>query len=393
MSLIFINNDKKISSYFIKIFGRLDKQLTLMILALALISCFAVYSASHDEATRFYQHVRNILIAGFLIIILSHIPSVMLEKLAIPFYCVTIFLLVATEFFGETVNGAKRWINLGIIKMQPSEVLKIALPLLMAWFIQKFEGLNSKRDWIIIIILFLFPVFLVLRQPDLGTSILIFISGIILLFFAGMPWKIVLTGIISFFILVGFLIFFGEIICAENINWPGLREYQKLRICTLMDPMRDPLGAGFHTLQSITAVGSGGFFGKGWLQGTQTQLAFIPEKSTDFVFSVFAEEFGFFGGFILILLYIGITLRGLWISIGAPTDFARLLGGTLSLMTFTYAFVNIGMVTGLLPVVGVPLPWMSYGGTAIITLGVGIGLLMSIAKDRSATTQGFSLQK
>ena len=149
MSLIFSNNDKKISSYFIKIFGRLDKQLTLMILALALISCFAVYSASHDEATRFYQHVRNILIAGFLIIILSHIPSVMLEKLAIPFYCVTIFLLIATEFFGETVNGAKRWINLGIIKMQPSEVLKIALPLLMAWFIQKFEGLNSKRNWIV----------------------------------------------------------------------------------------------------------------------------------------------------------------------------------------------------------------------------------------------------
>ena len=208
-----------------------------------------------------------------------------------------------------------------------------------------------------------------------------------------MPWKLVIFGFLCFLLFVTLLIAFGDLACAENVDWPGLRNYQKLRICTLLDPMRDPLGSGFHTLQSITAVGSGGFFGKGWLQGTQTQLAFIPEKSTDFVFSGFAEEFGFFGALILILLYGGITLRGLWISIGAPTDFARLLGGTLSLMTFTYACVNIGMVSGLLPVVGVPLPWMSYGGTALITLGVGLGLIMSIAKDRSTTTQGFSFQR
>ena len=277
--------------------------------------------------------------------------------------------------------------------MQPSEILKIALPLLMAWFIQKSEGLNSKRDWFFVLILFLLPVVLVLKQPDLGTSILILISGLILLFFAGMPWKLVIFGFLCFLLFVTLLIAFGDLACAENVDWPGLRNYQKLRICTLLDPMRDPLGSGFHTLQSITAVGSGGFFGKGWIQGTQTQLAFIPEKSTDFVFSGFAEEFGFFGALILILLYGGITLRGLWISIGAPTDFARLLGGTLSLMTFTYACVNIGMVSGLLPVVGVPLPWMSYGGTALITLGVGLGLIMSSAKDRSTTTQGFSFQR
>ena len=202
-----------------------------------------------------------------------------------------------------------------------------------------------------------------------------------------------MIGLTLIVILLLSLLIFGDRFCAENMAWPGLREYQKLRICTLLDPMRDPLGAGFHTLQSITAVGSGGIFGKGWLEGTQTQLAFIPERSTDFVFSGYAEEFGFFGSLLLILLYAGITLRGLWISIGAPTDFARLLGGTLSMMTFTYACVNIGMVTGVLPVVGVPLPWMSYGGTALITLGIGVGLLMSIGKDRSETTQGFSLQK
>ncbi len=375
------------------IFKHLDKPLSVMILAVSIISCFAVYSSSHDEVIRFYQHLRNILIAGLLIIFLSHVPSVIIEKFAIPAYVVTIFLLIATEFFGETVNGATRWINLGFINMQPSEILKISLPLLLAWVVQKSEGLNSKRDWLFILLLFLFPLILVLRQPDLGTSILLFISGTILLFFAGLPWRIISLGVTFLIILLLGLFIFGDRFCAEDVIWPGLRDYQKLRICTLLDPMRDPLGAGFHTLQSITAVGSGGILGKGWLQGTQTQLAFIPERSTDFVFSGYAEEFGFFGAFFLVLLYAGITLRGLWISIGAPTDFARLLGGTLSMMTFTYACVNIGMVTGVLPVVGVPLPWMSYGGTALITLGIGVGLLMSIGKDRSETTQGFSLQR
>ena len=390
---LLINTSKILPKPFLFIIKNLDKPLTLMILAVSVISCFAVYSSSHDEMVRFYQHLRNIFIAGLLIVCLSHVPSVIVEKFAIPAYSITIVLLIATELFGETVNGATRWVDLGFLKMQPSEILKITLPLLLAWVIQRTDGLNSKRDWLFVLTLFLFPLFLVLRQPDLGTSILLFVSGAILLFFAGLPWRVITVGLIGFLLILLLLFIFGEEICAENIGWPGLRDYQKLRICTLLDPMRDPLGAGFHTIQSITAVGSGGMFGKGWLLGTQTQLAFIPERSTDFVFSGFAEEFGFAGSLILILLYGGITLRGLWISIGAPTGFARLLGGTLSMMTFTYACVNIGMVTGVLPVVGVPLPWMSYGGTALITLGVGVGLLMSIGKDRSETTQGFSLQR
>jgi len=393
--MIFVNKSQKnyFRDFFKDIFLYMDKPLLLMIFLVFIISSFAVYSASHDEIQKFYQHLRNLIIAATLIIILARIPSVFLEKLAIPTYVITILLLIATEFFGETINGATRWINLGLIKMQPSEIMKIALPLLMAWFIQKHDGLNSKTNWFFCVFLFLLPVFLILRQPDLGTAILIIISGMVLLFFAGMPWKVVFFGLSICAIAVGMLLTLGDTVCQDGIRWPGLREYQKLRICTLLDPMSDPLGAGFHTIQSVTAVGSGGLIGKGWLQGTQTQLAFIPERATDFVFSGFAEEFGFLGSLILVMLYSGITLRGLWISLGAPTQFARLLAGTLSLMTFTYACVNIGMVTGLLPVVGIPLPWVSYGGTALITLSVGTGLIMSVARDRSVTTQGFSLQR
>ena len=387
-----VSPTKRLTNVIKDVFTTMDKPLLFMIFLVFLISCVAVYSASHDEIHKYYQHLRNLVIAASLIVILARIPSVFLEKLAIPTYVITIFLLMATEFFGETINGATRWINLGFVKMQPSEIMKIALPLVMAWFVQKNDGLNTKRDWFFCVLLLLLPVTLILRQPDLGTAILIIISGLVLLFFAGLSWKIVLFGVCMFTISVTLLIVFGESICQEGINWPGLRQYQKLRICTLLNPMSDPLGAGFHTIQSVTAVGSGGFIGKGWLLGTQTQLAFIPERATDFVFSGFAEEFGFLGSLILVLLYCGITLRGLWIALGAPTQFARLLAGTLSLMTFTYACVNIGMVTGLLPVVGIPLPWVSYGGTALITLSVGTGLIMSVARDRSFTTQGFSFQ-
>ena len=186
------------------------------------------------------------------------------------------------------------------------------------------------------------------------------------------------------------LIIFGDAACTDGLSWPGFHEYQRQRVCTLIDPMRDPLGKGFHIIQSVIAVGSGGLFGKGWMQGTQTHLEFIPERTTDFVFAAFSEEFGFLGNLLLIALYSGLVLRGLWIAIGAPTLFSRLLAGALSLIIFSYAFVNMGMVTGILPVVGVPLPWMSYGGTAMVTLGFGAGMLMSIARTRSQTVQGFS---
>jgi rod shape determining protein RodA len=231
-----------------------------------------------------------------------------------------------------------------------------------------------------------------LNQPDLGTAILVAASGIFVLYLAGMSWRLIalVGGGISLVLIT--LVVFGDSLCTAGVDWPGIREYQKQRVCTLLDPHRDPLGKGFHILQSMTAVGSGGLWGKGWLKGTQAQLDFIPERDTDFIFAGFAEEFGFLGAAILVALYLALILRGLWISLGAPTPFGRLLAASLALTIFTYAFVNLGMVTGLLPVVGVPLPFMSYGGTALITLGVGMGLIMSIARDRSQVTQGFSLQ-
>ncbi|NDF03571.1 MAG: rod shape-determining protein RodA, partial [Betaproteobacteria bacterium] len=218
-------------------------------------------------------------------------------------------------------------------------------------------------------------------------------SGTFVLYFAGISWRLLLWVSLAVLMLVILLITLGDAACAPDISWPGLREYQRQRICTLLNPMQDPLGKGFHILQSMIAVGSGGLVGKGWLQGTQTQLEFIPERATDFIFAGYAEEFGFIGATLVVILYLGVVLRGLWIAIGAPTIFSRLLSGSLSLMIFTYAFVNLGMVTGILPVVGVPLPFISYGGTAMVTLGIGLGLIFSIARDRSRVTQGFSLQR
>jgi rod shape determining protein RodA len=221
----------------------------------------------------------------------------------------------------------------------------------------------------------------------------VFSAGLFVLFFAGLPWRLVLVALGIGVLGVLLLIVFGDAACADGVNWPGLREYQRQRVCTLLDPMRDPLGKGFHIIQSIIAVGSGGIFGKGWMQGTQTHLEFIPERTTDFLFAAYSEEFGLLGNLLLLSLYAGLILRGLWIAIGAPTLFSRLLAGAISLTIFNYAFVNMGMVTGVLPVVGVPLPWMSYGGTAMVTLGFGAGILMSIARTRSQTVQGFVLQR
>jgi len=259
--------------------------------------------------------------------------------------------------------------------------------------LHRVEGLRSIQHWFMAVLLLMVPTAFILAQPDLGTAILVFSAGLFVLFFAGLPWRLVLVALGIAVIGVLLLIVFGDVACADGVNWPGLREYQRQRVCTLLDPMRDPLGKGFHIIQSIIAVGSGGIFGKGWMQGTQTHLEFIPERTTDFLFAAYSEEFGLLGNLLLLSLYAGLILRGLWIAIGAPTLFSRLLAGAISLTIFNYAFVNMGMVTGVLPVVGVPLPWMSYGGTAMVTLGFGAGILMSIARTRSQTVQGFVLQR
>ncbi|MFZ9759020.1 MAG: rod shape-determining protein RodA [Burkholderiaceae bacterium] len=373
-------------------FFAMDQPLFFIFIGLAGLSLLAVYSASHEEPERFFNHLRNLVVAAAIMLMLAQIPSTWLQKVAIPLYGLGLVLLLAVALFGDTSKGATRWLDLGIARIQPSEIMKIAMPLMLAWVVQQREGLRTLRDWLVVAGLLAIPVLFILNQPDLGTAILVAASGIFVLYLAGMSWRLIalVGGGISIVLII--LVVFGDSLCTQGVDWPGIREYQKQRVCTLLDPHRDPLGKGFHILQSMTAVGSGGLWGKGWLKGTQAQLDFIPERDTDFIFAGFAEEFGFLGAAILVALYLALILRGLWISLGAPTPFGRLLSASLTLTIFTYAFVNLGMVTGLLPVVGVPLPFMSYGGTALITLGVGLGLIMSIARDRSQVTQGFSLQ-
>jgi rod shape determining protein RodA len=362
-------------------------------LGVAFLSLLILYSAGSELEGRFAAHVRNLGVAFVLMWLMAYVKPGALARAAVPVFVVGVLLLVAVALVGESSKGAQRWLNLGFTRIQPSEIMKISLPLMLAWLVQRYEGLSSIRHWALAVSVLAVPALLIVTQPDLGTAILVFAAGFFVLFFAGISWRLVLAVLAVALMGLFALIFFGDAACAEGLSWPGFREYQRQRVCTLVDPMRDPLGKGFHIIQSVIAVGSGGLLGKGWLQGTQTHLEFIPERSTDFVFAAFSEEFGLLGNLLLISLYAAMVLRGLWIAIGAPTLFSRLLAAAISLIIFSYAFVNIGMVIGVLPVVGVPLPWVSYGGTAMVTLGLGAGILMSISQARSKTVQGFILQR
>jgi rod shape determining protein RodA len=268
------------------------------------------------------------------------------------------------------------------VVIQPSEILKIAMPLMLAWWFQKREGQLRPLDFAVAALLLAVPVGLIVRQPDLGTAILILVAGLAVIFFAGLKWKWIAPPVLIGLIAVVLLVVFEPEMCADGVSWPLLKDYQQQRICTLLDPTRDPLGKGFHIIQGMIAIGSGGVWGKGFMQGTQTHLEFIPERTTDFIFAAFSEEFGLAGVLVLIAAFAFLILRGLTIAMEAPTLFSRLLAGAVTMIFFTYAFVNMGMVSGILPVVGVPLPFISYGGTAMVTLGLGLGILMSIAKSK-----------
>ncbi len=333
---------------------------------LLLVALFTMGSASPERMTT--QFI-NLGVALVVMRVVAQIPPQRLMRLALPVYLIGILLLIAVALFGDISKGARRWLNLGFMRIQPSELMKIAMPLMLAWYFQKHESLLRLRDYAVATLLLLLPVALIVKQPDLGTSVLVLAAGFFVIFLAGLPWKII----------------FGLVAAAAGsapFAWNLLHDYQRQRILTLLDPEKDPLGKGFHIIQSTIAIGSGGILGKGWGQGTQAQLEFIPERHTDFIFAVYSEEMGLLGNFVLLVLYALLIGRGIMISASAATLFSRLLAGAITLIFFTYAFVNMGMVSGILPVVGVPLPFISYGGTALVTLCLGVGILMSINKNR-----------
>lgn len=340
-----------------------------------------MYSSGYGQGSRFGDHLRNSVIACLVLFIVAQLPPQRLLELAVPLYLLGLALLIAVALFGVTRKGATRWLYLGV-SIQPSELMKIAVPLMLAWWFQRREGQMRFMDFLIAFTLLALPVWLIMRQPDLGTALLVLAGGLAVVFFAGLSWRLIAPPVILALLGIVLLLVFEPRICAAGVDWPLLRDYQQQRVCTLLDPARDPLGKGFHIIQGMIAIGSGGFWGKGFMQGTQTHLEFIPERTTDFIFAAFSEEFGLFGNMALIGAFLLLILRALLIALDAPTVFTRLLAGSVAVIFFSYAFVNMGMVSGILPVVGVPLPFISYGGTAMVTLGLGLGILMSIGRSK-----------
>jgi rod shape determining protein RodA len=362
-------------------FRGFDDGLLLATLILAAFGLITMYSAGFDHGTRFVDHGRNMVLAVSILFVMAQVPPQRLMALAVPLYSLGVVLLVATALFGVTKKGATRWLDVGVV-IQPSEVLKIATPLMLAWWFQRREGHLRVLDFIVALMLLAVPVGLIVKQPDLGTAILVMASGLFVIFFAGLSWKLIIPVVVLAGAAITALVLSGDAICQPDVAWPLLHGYQKNRVCTLLDPTTDPLGKGFHIIQGMIAIGSGGLFGKGFMKGTQTHLEFIPERTTDFIFAAFSEEFGLIGCVGLLLGFTFLIVRGLLIAAEAPNVFTRLLAGAITMSFFTYAFVNMGMVSGILPVVGVPLPFVSYGGTAMVTLGLGLGMLMSISKSR-----------
>ncbi len=347
----------------------IDGPLLGAVLLLMGVGLTVLYSASNAGWARVSGQMINMLVALAVMWVMANVPPHFLMRLALPLFVVGIILLLGVAVVGDIVNGARRWLNISVTRIQPSELMKIAAPLMLAWYFHRYEGTLRNGNFAFATILLLVPVFLIARQPDLGTAILIFASGGYVLFLAGLSWKIIVglavTGAAS-----------------APVAWTLLHDYQRQRILTFINPAEDPLGSGYHTIQSTIAVGSGGYTGKGWMSGTQTHLDFIPERTTDFIFAVYSEEFGLLGNCILLGLFLLVILRGVMIASNAPTLFTRLLAGAITLTFFTYVFVNMGMVSGILPVVGVPLPMISYGGTSLVSLCLGLGILMSIQTHR-----------
>ena len=349
--------------------AELDPVLLATLGVLSLVGLATLYSAASDHPGRFGEQVRNYALAGVIMMVFAGLSPRMLKRLALPVYSIGLVLLAAVLVAGVSVKGAQRWLDLGVFRIQPAEIMKLGVPMMLAWYFDRREGIARRTDFAVAGLLVLLPVALIARQPDLGTALLVLAAGFFVIFFAGLPW-----------IWLGLMV--SGVLAMLPVAWMLMHDYQRNRILTLVDPMSDPLGKGFHTLQAMIAIGSGGVFGKGWMQGTQTHLEFIPERTSDFIFAVYSEEFGLVGNLVLLILLLVVVARALAIAHQAATPFTRLLAAAIAMIIFTFAFVNMAMVSGVLPVVGVPLPFISYGGTALVTLGMACGMLMCVQRNR-----------
>ena len=347
----------------------IDLPLLMGLIALATTSLFILYSASGQDMTMIWKQLVRFLVAFAFLIALAQVSTNTLKRWTPYVFAVGVVLLIAVLVVGEIGKGAQRWLDFGLFRFQPSEIMKLAVPLMVSWYLSEYPLPPDSKRLAIALMIIAIPFILIIKQPDLGTSLLVAGAGFFALLYAGLSWKL-----IAAFTALG--------AASAPIGWSLMHDYQRQRVLTLLDPENDPLGAGYHIIQSKIAIGSGGLYGKGWLNGTQSQLDFLPERSTDFIFAAYAEEFGFIGILVLLAIYIFIIIRGLLIAVQAQDTFTRLLAGSLTMTFFIYVFVNIGMVTGILPVVGLPLPLVSYGGTSVVTLMASFGILMSIHTHR-----------
>jgi rod shape determining protein RodA len=361
-----------IQSIWNRLTDHIDPILFAIVTIITVLGLLVLFSAANETMSRVTSQSQKVVVAVMIMFVLANLSPTFIARFAVPLYLVGIALLLGVAIGGEVIKGARRWLKIpGIGNIQPSELMKIAVPLILAWYFDKREGSITWKNFVVAGILVLIPFLLIVRQPDLGTALLVGACGFYILYLAGLDWRLIVGG----------AIFFGlAFFAAWEFNL--LHDYQKERVLTVFDPGRDSQDAGWHTIQAAIAIGSGGVLGKGWLSGTQTHLEFLPEKHTDFIVAVYGEEFGLLGTLVLLLLYLFLIARCLLIAARASSVFGRLVAGSMALMFFTYTFVNIGMVTGMLPVVGVPLPFVSFGGTAMMTLFVAVGMLMSIATHR-----------
>jgi len=350
-----------------------DLVLGVLLLLVSAVGLFVLYSATGQSLNMVISQAQRLVLGLVVMVVLAQAPPEFYRAAAPWFYGFSMLLLVAVAVLGQHAKGAQRWLDLGVMRFQPSELMKLAAPIAVAAYLQSRHLPPSFGTLLVSLALIMVPTGLIAIQPDLGTALLVVTAGVLALFFGGLRWRWILLAV-------------GGVAAAAPLLWLKLHDYQRNRLLTFLDPERDPLGAGYHITQSKIAIGSGGLFGKGWLMGTQANLDFLPEAHTDFIFSVYSEELGLIGVLLLLVLYIAIVIRCLIIAMRGQDTFQRLLAGSLGLTFFIYVFINCGMVIGLVPVVGVPLPLVSYGGTSAVTLLAGFGILMSVQTHRKLLT-------